>query len=213
MSAFYNYSEPFSCECRAFGRLQEAGYEELAIKCFGYVLLDEEHEHTMTTQFSNLKLEFNGDIEYPGGDDMRSRFLGKDGRAPPIRGVVKDFGLEDEENLRTTLVRKILRDVIKLQQLGIIRIDVATRQIIDDKISDFSTALTIPHFLTTPELNPRLTPEMICAMELETFKLFISDYLDFDEMMFDWTCFMRTRRVGSRPTRFLTGAVVKSSIT
>ena len=189
MSAFYNYSEPFSCECHAFGRLQEAGHEELAIKCFGYVLLDEENEHTMMAQFSDLKLEFNGDIEYPGGDDMRSRFLGKDGRAPPIRGVVKEFGLEDEENLRTTLVRKILRDVIKLQQLGIIRIDVTTRQIIDDKISDFSTALTIPHFLTTPELNPRLTPEMICAMELETFKLSISDYLDFDEMMFDWNLY------------------------
>ncbi|KAI0455163.1 kinetochore Sim4 complex subunit FTA2-domain-containing protein [Xylaria acuta] len=168
MSAFYNYSEPFSCEC------------------FGYVLLDEEHELAMMTRFSDLKLEFNGDSGYPGAEDMRSRFLGKDGRASPIRGVVKDFGLGDEENLRATLVRKIRRDVIKLQQLGIIRIDVATRQIIDDKISDFSTALTVPHFLTTPELNPRLTPEMISAMELETFKLSISDYLDFDGMMFDW---------------------------
>ncbi|KAI1073595.1 kinetochore Sim4 complex subunit FTA2-domain-containing protein [Whalleya microplaca] len=186
MSAFYDYSEPFSCECRAFGRLQGAGHEELAVRCFGYVLLDEEHEHAVMTRFSDLKLSFNGDIEYPGGDEMRSRFLGKDGRAPPIRGVVKDFGLEDEENLRTTLVRKILRDVIKLQQLGIIRLDVAARQIIDGKISDFSTALTVPHFLTTPELNPRLTPQMVSAIELETFKLSISDYLAFDEMISDW---------------------------
>jgi Kinetochore Sim4 complex subunit FTA2 len=43
MSAFYNYSEPFSAECRAFGRFKESGHEELAIQCFGYVLLDEEH--------------------------------------------------------------------------------------------------------------------------------------------------------------------------
>lgn len=127
MSAFYNYSEPFSCECRAFGRLQGAGHKELAVRCFGYVLLDEEHEHALMIRFSDLKLDFNGDIEYPGGEDMRSRFLGKDGRASPIRGVVKDFGLEDEENLRPTLMRKIFRDVIKLQQLGIFRIDVATR--------------------------------------------------------------------------------------
>ncbi|EMR71838.1 hypothetical protein UCREL1_1113 [Eutypa lata UCREL1] len=127
MSAFYNYSEPFSCECRAFGRLQGAGHEELAVRCFGYVLLHEEHEHALMIRFSDLKLDFNGDIEYPGGEDMRSRFLGKDGRASPIRGVVKDFGLEDEENLRPTLMRKIFRDVIKLQQLGIFRIDVATR--------------------------------------------------------------------------------------
>lgn len=41
MSAFYNYSEPFSAECRAFGRLWDAGWEELAIRCFAYVLLDE----------------------------------------------------------------------------------------------------------------------------------------------------------------------------
>ena len=186
MSAFYNYSEPFSCECRAFGRLQEAGHEELALRCFGYVLLDKEHEYAMMTRFSDLEPDFNGGIDYPGADDMRSRFLGKDGRPPPIRGIVKEFGLEDEESLRTPLMRKILRDVIKLQKLGIIRIDVATRQVIGGKISDFSTALTVPHFLTTPELNPRLTPEMISAMELQTFKLSISDYLDFDAAIFDW---------------------------
>lgn len=189
MSAFYNYSEPFSCECRAFGRLQEAGHEELALKCFGYVLLDKEHEQLVMTQFSDLKLDFNGDIDYPGGEDMRSRFLGKDDRPPPIRGVVKEFGLQDEENLGTTgttIMRKILRDVIKLQKLGIIKLDFATRQIFEGKLGDFSTALTVPHFIMTPELNPHLTPQMISAMELETFKLSISDYLDFDWEIFDW---------------------------
>lgn len=43
MGAFYNYMDPFNCEYRAFGRLQEADREELALKCFGYLLLDEEH--------------------------------------------------------------------------------------------------------------------------------------------------------------------------
>lgn len=80
MSAFYNYSEPFSCECRAFGRLQEACQEELATRCFGYLLLDEEHERTMMNQFSHLKLDFNGNGDYPGLENMRSRFPGKDGR-------------------------------------------------------------------------------------------------------------------------------------
>ena len=139
----------------------------------------------MVTQFSDLKLSFNGDIDYPEGEDMRSRFLGKDGKPPPIRGVVKKFGLADEENLRMTLMRKILRDVIKLPKLGIIRLDVATRQFFDGKSGDFSTALTTPHFLMTPELNPHLTPVIISAMELETFKLSVSDYLDFDKAIFD----------------------------
>ena len=35
MTAFYNYSEPFSCKCRAFGRLQETSHENLAVDCFG----------------------------------------------------------------------------------------------------------------------------------------------------------------------------------
>ncbi|KAI0004789.1 kinetochore Sim4 complex subunit FTA2-domain-containing protein [Xylariaceae sp. FL0662B] len=137
MSAFYDYSEPFSCKCRAFGH--------------------KEHEKAIMTQFSDLDLSFDGDINYPGSDKMRIRFLGKGNRAPPIREI-----------------------------LGIINVDVATRQIIDDRLGDFSTAITTPHFLTTPELNPHLTPEMISAMELETFKVSINDYLAFDGIMFDW---------------------------
>ncbi|KAK0618221.1 kinetochore Sim4 complex subunit FTA2-domain-containing protein [Bombardia bombarda] len=187
MSAFYNYSEPFSCECRAYGRLQEAGHEDLVLKCFGYVLLDEAHEQAMMTQFSDLDLEFNGNMDYPGSEDVRSRFLGKDGRAPPIRGIIKELGLPDkEENLNARVMRKILGDMFKLRKLGIFRIDAATRQILSYKLCDLSMAFTVPHFMATPELNPHLTPEMISAMELETFKACMNDYFTFDDMIFDW---------------------------
>lgn len=113
------------------------------------------------------------------------RFLGKDGRPPPIWGIVKEFGPSDED-LRTRDMRRILGDVIRLQQLGIIYIDVADRQLIGGKFCDFSTAITAPHFVTTPELNPCLTPEWISAMEFETFQFSISDYWDFDEMVLLW---------------------------
>lgn len=149
MSAFYDYAEPFSCKCRAFGRLHEAGHEELAVGCFGYVLLDEDHERELHSRFADV--EFNGDIEYPGGDDMRSRFLGRDGRAPPIRGVVKELRHQAEEDeLQPAELSKMLGDIGRLQQLGIVRIDVAARQLVGGKISDFSTAITVPHFVTTP---------------------------------------------------------------
>ncbi|KAJ9130230.1 Kinetochore complex Sim4 subunit Fta2 [Pleurostoma richardsiae] len=185
MSAFYNYAEPFSCECRAFGRLHEAGHEELAVGCFGYILLDEDHERALHDRFGDIN--FNGNIEYPGGDDMRSRFLGRDGRPPPIRGVVKEFMHQAEEDgLQPAVFHKMLGDIRRLQQLGIMRIDVAARQLVGGKISDFSTAITVPHFVTTPELNPSLTRDMRTAMELETFRLSKDDYLAFDEMMFDW---------------------------
>ncbi|KAI1380575.1 kinetochore Sim4 complex subunit FTA2-domain-containing protein [Hypoxylon crocopeplum] len=185
MSAFYNYSEPFSCECRAYGRLQDAGHEGLAIRCFGYLLLDEEHERTMMDQFRDLELEFNRNMDDPGLENMRSRFPGKDGRDPPIRGIVKEFGQCDED-LTKRLAKTLLGDIIRLQELAIINMDVAHRQVINGKLSDFSTAITIPHFLTSPELNPNLNSDQISAMEFETFQLSSKDYWSFDEMVIIW---------------------------
>ena len=182
MSAFYKYSDPFTCECRAFGRLQEAGHEDLAIKCFGYVLLDEDQEQKMLSKFSDLNFCWNG----PGDEhDVRSIFPGKNDRLPPIRGIVKSFG-QSGLPLRNKGARNVLRDIIRLQQLGICNIDVAHRQLVDGKISDFSTTITTPHFLTTPELNPQLTPEWIPALEYETFMYCIADYWDFDGMVNEW---------------------------
>lgn len=181
MEAFYNYSEPFSAECRAFGRLQEAGHPELAVGCFGYLFLDEEHERALDSMHN---LEFSGSLD--GRDpELRPRFPGRDGRPPPIRGIVKEFGQSDER-LNARGVRRTLRDVARLQQLGIIHVDVAHRQLINGKLADFSTAITTPHFMTSPELNPRLTPEWISAMEFETFQFSINDYWTFDHMILDW---------------------------
>lgn len=186
MSALYDYSEPFSCECRAFGRLQEAGHEELAVCCFGYILLDEDHERTLHDDFPDV--DFTGDIDRTREPYLRTRFLGRDDRAPPIRGIVKEFrphqGEEDE--LGPAVAKKMLGDISRLQQLGIIRIDVAARQLVGGQICDFSTAITVPHFITSPELNPELTQRMRSAMELETFRLSLGDYLAFDNMVLEW---------------------------
>lgn len=199
MSALYDYMEPFSAECRAFGRLQESGHEELAVLCFGYVLLDEEHERAMMTRFDFNKWSFNGNYDTagtppPGEEDEdsenRLRFLGKNGRPPPLRCIVKAFGQGigefEEDSFRQGMARRVLRDIIKLQKLGIMQIDVGIRQMIDGKIGDFSTAITMPHFITSPELNPNLTPGMIDAMGKATFEHCMNDYLDFDSMIHEW---------------------------
>lgn len=192
MSALYNYMEPFSVECRAFGRLQESGHEDLAVRCFGYVLLDEEHEHAMMTQCNLDKWSFNGDIDTAGYSDdaeNRLRFLGKSGKPPPLRCIVKAFGQgvseSGEDSFGQGMARQLLRDIIKLQKLGIMQLDVGSRQMIDGRISDFSTAITMPHFITSPELNPHLTPAMIDAMKKSTFEHCMNDYLDFDSEVFE----------------------------
>lgn len=186
MSAFAKYSEPFNAECRAFGRLREENYEELAVPCFGYVLLDEKHERLMMEQFAELEIDFNGNYDNPGAEDVRGRFLGRNGRQPPIRGIVKELARAAEPPLRASFARRILRDVVRLQQLGIIRIDVAFRQLVNSKFADFSTAITIPHFFTSPELNPLITPEWIQSMEMEIFQYSINDFWEFDHMIHDW---------------------------
>lgn len=192
MSVLYNYMEPFSNECRAFGRLREAGQEELAVQCFGYVLLDDDNERAMMNKFGMTEGWFNGDGDNSGSiegvDDNRLRFLGKkSGRPPPYRCIVKAFGQGTEEkSWQNKMARKMLGDIIKFQKLGIIDIDFAFRQVIDGKLCDFSTAITIPHVITSPELNPELSPGMLELMRKETFRNCMNDYLAFDDAVYEW---------------------------
>lgn len=49
----------------------------------------------------------------------------------------------------------------------IISLDIGLWQLIDGKFTCCSVAVTTPHFITNREMNPRLTPEAIAAMEPE----------------------------------------------
>ncbi|EPE07863.1 hypothetical protein F503_00585 [Ophiostoma piceae UAMH 11346] len=185
LTLFAQYSEPFSSECRAFGRLLEAGHPDLATACYGYVLLDEAHERALADRFA---LEFDGNIDLAGVWNMRGRYLGeRSGKPPPIRGILKALGtpgpIEDPPNLTVPSARRILRDTIKFHQLGIICLDVRRDQLIDGKLCDFSTAITVPHFLTNPDLNPQLTDRQKARMLRETFILTIGDYWDYEDVL------------------------------
>ncbi|EGX88245.1 hypothetical protein CCM_08288 [Cordyceps militaris CM01] len=182
LKPFYHYAEPFSAECRAFGRLRESGYEDLAVRCFGYLLLDEKNERAMRDKFKDMDLRFKGNGDSYTTANLRERFPGADGKIPPIRGIVKEFGL-GVEDLTDSDMRRLLRDIIKFQQLGILQIDVNETQLIGGKFCDFSIAVTIPHFITSPELNPRLTPDMVALLEYETFQCSINDFYAFDRMV------------------------------
>lgn len=193
MTAFAQYSEPFNCECRAFARLQETGHQDLALACFGYLLLDKAHEDLLLSRFPNTKLFADGWWRYnektcPPNVNMRSKYLGRDGRPPPVRGIIKELAQQlPETDLTPALAARVLHDIGSFQQLGIFSLDVAPRQLMGDKtISDLSTAHTIPHFVATPALNPHLTPRMLRSMRLETFNLAKDDYLVFDEEIAEW---------------------------
>ncbi|KAG5928424.1 hypothetical protein E4U42_000674 [Claviceps africana] len=191
ISILYNYADPFCCECRAYGRLQETGYGHLAIQCFGYLLLDEEHETMLLNQFRQ-----QDGIAMDDGSE-RSEFQKLYGRKPPIRGIVKEFGYSNAEldKFRTKDARRLLRNIYQFQQLGIVHIDVGFRQVISGKFTDFSTAITTPHFVTNPELNPQLTPEHIYAIEGVFFSHAIGDYWMFDNMLNEWNHFWPDKKI------------------
>ncbi|KAI0868473.1 kinetochore Sim4 complex subunit FTA2-domain-containing protein [Hypoxylon argillaceum] len=193
LGTVYNYMEPFNAECRAFGRLQEAGCEELAVSCFGYVLLDEDHERAMMTKFNFNQWSFNGDMDEAGfmeHEEQRLLYPGKNGKPPPFRCIVKAFGKSFDEDrgdvFKPRVARQLLRTIIKLQKLGIIQIDPAIRQVMDSKLFDFSTAITFPHFMTNPELNPHLSPAMVVAIKRGIFEHCMNDFIGFDAAIREW---------------------------
>ncbi|KAL8343772.1 hypothetical protein RB601_004337, partial [Gaeumannomyces tritici] len=194
LTAFAQHSEPFYAECRAFARLQETGHQDLALACFGYVLLDETHEALLLEHFPDTQLIGTGfsatfkEADCPPGCNVRTRYPGRDGRAPPIRGIVKELAEEvPERDLNEALATRMLADIGKFQQLGIFRIDVTPRQLLGNKtVSDLSMACTIPHWMATRALNPNLTPALLEAMRLETFIRAKADYLQFDYEIDCW---------------------------
>ncbi len=136
-----------------------------------------------TLRLKYIFLDFDGTPD--SNSDIRSHFLGHDGRKAPIRGIVKAFGTTDD-TLRAKDARRILRDMISLQQLGIINLDPQYWQFVSDKFCDFSSALTTPHFMMNPELSPFIAPEWIPRMEFDTFRVSVHDFWTFDGMVERW---------------------------
>lgn len=98
--AFCPYTEPFYAECRVFGRLYETGYQDLALRFYGYVLLDRQHEDLLRT--------FTGrqdDIFYYRAYHQHSGSNNK----PRIRYIVKELG--GQSRLTNDLAHKLFNDI------------------------------------------------------------------------------------------------------
>ncbi|KAI0397349.1 hypothetical protein F5Y17DRAFT_416222 [Xylariaceae sp. FL0594] len=195
LQTIFNYNDPFNAECRAYGRLREAGCEELAVRSFGYVLLDEDHECALMSLPNVDRWTFNGTAnngsDSDEGNEQRLFYPGKGGRPPPFRCIVKAFGSplnpsEDGGNLTPSAARQYLRNITKIRKLGIINIDVRIEQLINGKHGDFSTAYTLPHPMFSPELNLQLSPNQVRELEKHTFLNSTNDFAAFDQMIRQW---------------------------
>ncbi|KAK6194279.1 hypothetical protein LQW54_011595 [Pestalotiopsis sp. IQ-011] len=164
-------SLPFFSECRVFGRLKETKNENLAVKCYGYLILDESYSESMRKAgiqdvnliHPDLRLELPKDEALP--NDL-SPF--------PVRALVKELG-NCNDTFGPKHVPRMMRDLRKLHRLGIVHFDLKRDAYIDGRLVDFSCARTVPHFLLDKD-NLLLS---IVQVRNQTLK----DYFDFDQQL------------------------------
>lgn len=149
-------SDPFNCECRAYGRLKETNMEHIAIKCYGYVILSEEEEKDLMKQSGVHWTRPHG----------QSR-LG-------IRGIVKEY-MPEKEPFGREMIPTMRQDMLDLQKLGIAVWDLRTDNYMMGKIVDFSQAMVVPH----RDLDLTIDP---AAAKYNSH----TDFLAFDGVVEDW---------------------------
>lgn len=58
--AYVGYFDPFDCECRAYGRLQQERREDLAVRANGYLFLTPGQERAVTADIDGDSLDQPG---------------------------------------------------------------------------------------------------------------------------------------------------------
>ncbi|KAM4058911.1 kinetochore sim4 complex subunit FTA2 domain-containing protein [Hirsutella rhossiliensis] len=124
-----NNYDPFYCECRAYGRLKEVGREDLAARCYGYLLLRPDQEVELNRR---------------GCQDFWHRRPATKGR--PIRGIVKEYIPGCDVPFVFNDLPRMKRDIKALnRRLGIVNWDVREDNYRGGLLIDFSQAHTAPH--------------------------------------------------------------------
>ena len=162
-----------------YGRLKEAGREDLAAKCYGYLLLKKEYEILLEQKFGLIPSTWDGmDTLYERAKIGRA-FAQKDGQYRPIRGIVKEL-LVGSDKFEPANRDGMLRDILGLHELGIIHGDVKADAWVGSRLCDFSQSTTSPHGAINPEFtnNPKVN--------WSAFQLARSDLFDFDKMVDKW---------------------------
>ncbi|KAI4595397.1 hypothetical protein KJ359_007072 [Pestalotiopsis sp. 9143b] len=164
-------SLPFFSECRVYGRLKETKKEDLAVKCYGYLILDESYSESMRKAGIEDVNLIHPDLRW---ELPKDEALPSDLSPFPVRALVKELGNCDD-TFGPKHVPRMMRDLRKLHRLGIVHFDLKRDAYIDGRLVDFSCARTVPHFLLDKE-NLLLS---IAKVRGKTLK----DYFDFDQQL------------------------------
>ncbi|KAK4033642.1 kinetochore Sim4 complex subunit FTA2-domain-containing protein [Parachaetomium inaequale] len=145
---YYDYFDPFNCECRVYGRPKAEGCEELAVKAYGYLLLSPEQEAEVTKRMAGRRYKPDDpDVEL-NGDNFWGRW--EEHRGQQVRAIVKDLITDNEggDYPKAFDVEQIplIWDHLKhLHSLGILVRDIHNGNYLRGKLVDFSRAWTMYH--------------------------------------------------------------------
>ncbi|KAI0523943.1 kinetochore Sim4 complex subunit FTA2-domain-containing protein [Xylaria bambusicola] len=135
------YTDPFYAECRAYGRIQE-GFEsrlvteQTAVKCYGYLLLDEDDSRWLKKEGIDLDQHLL--------DPELCEALGGDTR---VRAIVKEFE-KSPFKIHARNIRRAWRSVCLLNNcLELYNMDIKAENFIGYRLVDFGSSWTEPHKL------------------------------------------------------------------
>ncbi len=128
--------DPFYNECRAYGRIIEAGLNgKVAVRCYGHMSIPAEEEE-------GLKKRFGIDSWDRPGEE----YAKLPRRRQPFRAIVKD-PVQKDVKMTERVARKMLRDLKRIRKVGVYPMDIQARNYKAGFVLDFSVAMTYPHFL------------------------------------------------------------------
>lgn len=173
---------PFNCEARAYARMQETNTTHLAIRCHGYILLNQEQQRALRAK--DKTCDWVKDWYY------RDKYAGQ-----PIQALVKEYIDFDHVGERETApdanwrrivraidsprtARTLLNNMSTLHQIGILHRDINTSNVAQGRFLDFSTAWTKPH--------PCLDTDQIESARDPYDQLGITDASGVDQMIEQW---------------------------
>ncbi|KAI3335753.1 kinetochore Sim4 complex subunit FTA2-domain-containing protein [Ustulina deusta] len=166
--AIFHAWDPFSNECRAYGRLKEIGKTEIAASCYGYLLLNTENNDSLDdADFTEIEWAESRDWKH----DMEKQ-------KAPVRCLVKEY-IESEVSFSREMIPKMLRNLKFLHKYGIVHRDIRETNYREGLLVDFSTSLTVPHYLLDVKLGYNQLEEI--------YDYEVEDGYAFDNMIDEWS--------------------------
>ncbi|RWA06075.1 hypothetical protein EKO27_g9031 [Xylaria grammica] len=160
--------DPFSNECRAYGRLEEVKKTNIGAACYGYLLLNHNYARDDLDGADFSELEWVESKEQNPGQKVQ------------VRAIVKEY-MASHFPFSEQMIPQMLQNLKTLHRYGIIHQGIHEDNYREGLLIDFSTALTVPHYLLDKKRGFSTLEEM--------YDYDVEDGSAFDLMISKWSAY------------------------